>query len=213
MIQPVRNISTTGRALAAALLAGALLSGCGSSDASGLDLQTPAPENTGTNGDVNAPGASEAPTPSVTPTPSATTSPTPIAPATEEQKVLAAYSAYYDALGPISALPAAERPAALAKLSVDPLYSAAVKELAARDAAGKIVYGQLVVKPVVAVLQGDNAALEDCQDASQFGLMNRATGEKLTVGVKEFKQLSQMKRGADGVWRISAVERTPEAKC
>lgn len=191
-----------------ALFAGLLLAGCGG-QANGLDLQTPAPQVSRS----AAPVAERAtPTPTTAPptTPPATTVP----PAqTEEQKVLAAYTAYYDALQPISAMSAADRPAALAKLTVDPLYSTALKELAARDAADKIVYGKLVVHPRVALLRNDNAALEDCQDASKFGLMNRTTGEKLTVGVAEFKQLTEVKRGQDGVWRLSTVGHTPEAKC
>lgn len=203
--------SRTRRAVpAAALGVILLLPGC-ADKTNGLDLQTPSPEVSRSSVPVEA-----KPTPSVSATPStsptATASPT-TPPQTGAGQVLAGYAAYWEALRPLAALPANQRPAALKAVAVDPLYSAVLQEYTARDAAGKIAYGQTIRHPEVSLLQGDSAAIRDCQDTSRSGLMNKATGEKLTVGVPAYLRLSVMQRSADGAWRLVTVDGYPNAKC
>lgn len=198
-------------AIPAALVAGLLLAACGGK-ADGLDLATPAPEVSRSAAPV-AQSPTPVPTP-VSPTPTPTTPLASTAPAdTEKQKVLADYAAYYRALRPLAEKPAQERPAALAAVAVDPLYSTILTEYANRDRAGKIAYGETILHPEVALLGAADAAIRDCQDSSHTGLMNKATGEKLTVGVPAFLRLSQMKRGTDGTWRVTTVDAYPKATC
>ena len=199
MIASVRNV-------AAGLLAGALLTGCSNSSANGLDLQTPAPEKTGTTGAVSSPSAATTRSPSVAPTPV----PKPL---TEKQKVLAGYEAFWESFGPLGQMSAAERPAALRAVAVEPLIAATLKELARRDAANQVSYGRTGTRPEVSLLQGASAAVRDCQNTSASGLMDKTTGKKLTVGVPAYLRLSEMKRGTDGVWRITTINAYPNAKC
>lgn len=197
----------TGRSGLAVVAVALLLAGCGG-QASGLDLQTPAPEVSRSAAPVAEP-ATPMPSLAASTTPPATTA----SAQTPQQQVIAGYEAYYDLFRSLNEMPAAQRPAALASVAVDPLYSAVLKELDSRDAAGKVTYGRTETHPEVALLQGDSAAIRDCQNTSTSGLMNKATGEKLTVGVPAYLRLSEMKRGSDGIWRITTINAYPNAKC
>lgn len=178
-------------ATAVATLTVLLAAGC-SSNTSGITLETPS-------------------TPSL---PSATP---PVPPATlvrpslivERQRVLAQYLQYTDVIVDAQNLPADKRPAVLRRVVVDPLYTTALRALADRDARGQIPYGKATRSPKVESVKGDAATVRDCIDGSSSGLMNKATGEKLTVGTKRAVYIATIRRGSDDIWRTATYVLQP----
>lgn len=178
------------RGTTAAVLAGLLsLTGC---SGNGVQVQSP-PIPTAS---VTSPVA----------TPAATGFP-------EEPQILAQYRGFYAALTPASKVTPAERLEMLRKFATDPSLTRTLGGLAAATAAGEVLYGRDVLRPDVVNVVGTTATIRDCQDTSGFGRVKVSTGKKVTVGVKNTLAIVVMKRGTDGVWRVSTVENKPAGSC
>ncbi len=149
------------------------------------------------------------PTASVT-SPAATPTATGLA---EEQQILAQYSAFFAALTPASKATPAGRLEMLRLVATDPSLTRTLGGIAAAAAAGEMLYGRDVLRPEVISVVGTTATLRDCQDTSGFGRVKVATGKRVTVGVKNTLATVVMKRGTDGVWRVSTVENKPAGSC
>jgi len=76
-----------------------------------------------------------------------------------------------------------------------------------------VYYGQDTVRPEITMVNGLTATLRDCQDTSGHGRLKVATGKKVTLGLKNDLAIVTMKRGPDGVWRVSTVEYKPAGSC
>lgn len=85
--------------------------------------------------------------------------------------------------------------------------------MAAAEAFGEVGYGSHVLQPQVVKVSGAAATVRDCQDSSRTGRMKIATGEKVTVGVKNVLVTVGMKLGADGVWRVSTADYDSAGSC
>ena len=168
----------------------ALSTGCSDAEPRRLDLARPSTS-------PPPPSDGAGPTSATTPRP-------PDAPAaSEHERILAQYRKYFTAQTLLIRAPAAQRPALLAEVAVDPSYSRTLAGLAAADAAGETFYGEITLHPVVVSVNGRTAELRDCQDASARGRMMKDTGEKVTVGRDGDELLATMTRGDDGLWRMS----------
>lgn len=139
--------------------------------------------------------------------PAATVAMTPTRSAASEQEaILAAYRAFFDAQTGISEAPAAERRAMLEPLATDPALSRVLRGMLAADDAGEVGYGKEVIDPRVTRVDGDEAEIADCQDTSTAGRKNRSTGKVITRGTPEADVEATMQRGADGTWRVATVD-------
>lgn len=193
----------TYRVGAAAALTGVLVLLTGCNGDSGVTAQGPL--TTGPNTSAPAVPASE-------PTGASATAGSPAA-SPEEAAILSQYRAFFHALTPASKLAEGPRYELMQTLAVDPELRRVMGGMAASDAAGEVGYGEDIVRPTLASVDGNTAALTDCQDGSGAGRVRAATGEKTTVGgTHDFVKVT-MKRGADGIWRVATVEYQPEASC
>jgi len=165
----------------AALLA-LMLSGC--NDADGVIRETPTAS------------------PSTTP---ATPSPSPT-PTTEEQRILAQYTAFWKILTPTSEAPAAERRQMLEPYAADPELSRVLRGMLAQDRLGRGLYGEAILYPRIQWIKGSRSLIKDCQDASNDGQIERATGKKLTKGTPRHPVTATMVKGKDGQWRVNTVD-------
>lgn len=153
------------------------------------------------------------PTPSSVP--AATVGPTaPAVPVLPEQEaILTQYRAFWAILTPASRAKPEARRAMLETVAVDPSLTRTLNGMRASDSIGEVAYGQEVVRPELVSADGGTATLRDCQDGSAAGRVKVATGEKVTVGVKDALAIVTMQRGADAVWRVSTVEYQPAGSC
>ena len=152
---------------------------------------------TGCSGDGTGPVDPPVPT-TATVTPSA--SPT----GTAEEQILAQYRRFWT-----ETLPAAqaasgdrERTRILAPVVMEPALRLLIGGMAKLDRQGQQAYGQDVPIREVVERQGGTALVTGCLDSSQTGVADRATGERLTVGVPTNPVLVTLKRGDDAVWRV-----------
>lgn len=104
----------------------------------------------------------------------------------------------------LARLPEGERQSVAAAVAVDPALSLMLRDAQTLNEKGWDTYGTIDhriswPKPV----DGANEALiNDCQDASQAGSLEIATGTKKTVGVERALFQGSMRKGDDGVWRL-----------
>lgn len=173
--------------VAAVLAAGAALAGC--SNDSGVHVQT---------------------FPTASPTVAVSSSVTPLP---EESQILAQYRAFFGVLTPASKATPTSRFAMLRKVAIEPALSRVLGGMAAAQHVGEVFYGDDILRPVLKLVDGLSATVTDCQDTSGVGRMKVATGKKVTVGVKNTLATVVMKRGSDGVWRVSMVENRPAGSC
>lgn len=172
---------------AAVLAAGAALAAC--SHDSGVHVQT---------------------LPTATPTVAVSSPPTPFP---EETQILAQYRAFFAVLTPASKAKPAVRLAMLQTYATEPSLTRTLGGLAAAAAAGEVLFGQDILRPELVNVVGIVATIRDCQDTSGVGRLKVATGKKVTVGVMNTLATVVMKRGNDGVWRVSTVENKPAGSC
>ena len=59
----------------------------------------------------------------------------------------------------------------------------------------------------------NTAVLHDCDDGSQTGAYETATGDKVTVGVARRNTMGTLVRGDDGTWRVSAAYIVKDTPC
>lgn len=132
----------------------------------------------------------------------------------ENELVLKQYRAFFDTLTPVSAVQDADEQARILRgVAVEPELTRSLGSLNASIAQGEVDYGQEILNPRVVDLSGDVAHIEDCQDGSQAGRKNAATGEKITVGSKNDFAKVVMRRDVDGVWKVSEIEYQPAGSC
>lgn len=145
-------------------------------------------------------------TPSAMPSPTART-------IDEQAALLAQYRKFWASLTSISQLPARERPSRLGELAVDPALKSLLAGMAAADAKGQVFYGAALPDPTVRINPDSTTALiRDCQDGRSAGLANRATGDRITVGVARNHVSVTMKRQPGGIWKVAFVD-YPKSAC
>jgi hypothetical protein len=126
----------------------------------------------------------------------------------------AAWRKVWDLYAGIDEIPAADRPAKVNALMLDPLSSQLINGAAADDAAGVISYGSITLHPYWyrAVDGTPYAVIGDCADFSQFGNADRATGEKKTVGIKNRNTVGYFIHADDG-WKLWNVTYVTDLAC
>lgn len=136
-------------------------------------------------------------------TASPSTSPTGV---DEQQAILEPYRKFWASLTPVSSMPAAERRAALTPFTVDPELKSLLAGMARTDARKQVFYGADVPRASKASISpdGSRAVVDDCQDSSQAGNAERATGKRLTYGSKRNHVVTTMLRVA-GTWKVYFV--------
>lgn len=144
---------------------------------------------------------------SVVPTATATT------PARDERAAVEAdYRRFWSVSWNVDKQPPARWRPVLAGVSVDPVLTRLLAGTKAQREAGIRLYGQVVARPAVTRIAQGRAEIKDCQDASNAGQADAASGKRRTVGVARTPVTAFLVRGSDGVWRVSDV-RYPGGSC
>lgn len=84
-------------------------------------------------------------------------------------------------------------------------YSKSVETLSSQAAFGKVIYGEVVLRPKVTSIDSSSAVIEDCQDTSNSGVQDTKTGRKETKGVPRALVVADLER-LDGTWKIVKID-------
>lgn len=135
-----------------------------------------------------------------------------ITPSTDvnEAAILAAYREFFALQTEISMAAKEQRRSLLEPFTTDPTLERVLRGMFAAEELGEVGYGEPVVDPQVQAVNGDTATVTDCQDTSETGRKKRSTGKVTTRGIDRDNVSTTMLRGADGVWRVSAVDYVDE---
>lgn len=121
----------------------------------------------------------------------------------------------WDVLLGIGATPLVDREALAATVAIDPTKTNIVGAGAALDSQGLQTYGTLGhrISWPQPINGATTALIDDCQDRSQAGSMETATGKKVTVGVPRDHYQGNLVKGDDGVWRVAEVYYLKDEPC
>lgn len=124
--------------------------------------------------------------------------------AADRAAVEAQYTKYWDVYAALPHTPEDQWDSLLSAVAVEPVISNAKKDARTIVGKGRDTYGTVTHRfswPK-SINGSDTATISDCDDTSQSGAYETATGNKVTVGVPRRHMVGSMVRGADGVWRI-----------
>jgi hypothetical protein len=211
------------RLAACALLVGTIAAGCttGTADdpTSAVTSGTASPSVIDTSPASPASSVPASPSPSVIDVSTPPTSPTTLDPEAQEiadrAAVEAQWAKYWDTYINIVRTSPAERDLAANDVAVDPAASNLVKsaeyfESLGRDNYGSVTHRNSWLQPINGA---SSAVLSDCQDQSQFGSLDTASGKKLTVGVERDNISAKFTKGSDGIWRVEEVFYLVDSPC
>jgi hypothetical protein len=131
----------------------------------------------------------------------------------EQQAILNQYRTFWASLTPVSKMPASQRRAVLEQFTVDPELKSLLAGMLRTDAKGQVFYGADIIRATQAAISPDGvrAVVDDCQDSTHSGNANRATGQRLTVGIARNHVVVTMAK-TGGVWKVYFVSH-PKTPC
>ena len=121
----------------------------------------------------------------------------------ESEAVKSAYREFVSALERADSLPDTTRKQQLSTYMVDPQLSRVLKVVKEHRKDHLATYGSVIVHINSVSVDGGDATLRDCQDATNAGLRDTRTYKKINRGVRERHVEATLKKGADGRWRVS----------
>ena len=127
----------------------------------------------------------------------------------------AQWTKYWEVYAALPHTPEDQWDALLTPVAVESMINAAKDDARSIRDEGNDTYGTVGhrftwTKPVGG---SDTAVLQDCNDGSQAGAYETATGNKITVGVPRQNTMGTLVRGPDGIWRVSAAYIVKDAPC
>lgn len=197
-----------------------LVAGCTSSSADGptstaIVSVTVSPSVIDPSSLLPSPTAPASPSPSSQPPPS----PTSLDPAAQEAADRAAIEAqwikFWEVYADIVRTPEADRIAVVDAVAVSPqkemlLDAAATAEAAGIDSWGSVKHRIYWQDPVDGKA---TATIADCQDQSESGQIDIATGERIVTGVPRIDLRGNFVRVADGTWKVEQAINLGSADC
>jgi hypothetical protein len=126
----------------------------------------------------------------------------------------AQWSRYWEIYAALPHTPEDQWDALLAPLAVEPMITNAKNDAQSIRDEGHDTYGTVGHRfswtdPIAGA---DTALLHDCNDGSQAGAFETATGNKITVGVPRQNTMGTLVR-SDGVWKVSAAYIVKDTPC
>ncbi|MFB4269638.1 hypothetical protein [Nonomuraea sp. GTA35] len=103
-----------------------------------------------------------------------------------------------------------KRKAILQQVVTQPLLGTMLEGIAALRAQGRVTWGQPILHTFDVQVQGDRAALHDCQDARKAGQADDRTGKRLTHGMSATHMVAALVKEDDGIWRVAKVDQLDE---
>lgn len=117
------------------------------------------------------------------------------------------WTAFWRAWGDILRTPVDQREAVLAALATPGMNERMRNAVADNNGSGIDNYGY-VVHEIMFPLSIDGApivSIVDCQDQTQAGTVETATGKILTAGKARIHIRGEMQKGDDGIWRVNSI--------
>lgn len=116
----------------------------------------------------------------------------------------AQYARYWEVYAALPHTPEDQWDALLAPVAVEPMITNAKDDARTIVSKGRDTYGTVTHRFSWAdpINGAPTALLTDCDDTSQSGAYETASGNKVTVGVPRRHMQGSMVRGEDGVWRL-----------
>lgn len=211
------------RLAACALLVGTIAAGCTSNSAddptSTASSSTASPSVVDTSSASPSSSGAASPSPSVidpsSPPPSSSTLDPEAQEIADRAAVEAQWAKYWDTYINLVRTSPAERVSLANEVAVDPaasnlLRSAEYFESLGRDNYGSVTHRNSWMQPING---STSTVLSDCQDQSQFGSLDSATGKKLTVGVERDNISVKFIKGVDGIWRVEEIFYLVDTPC
>ena len=135
--------------------------------------------------------------------------------ATDRAAIETQWKKFWNVSENIIRTPAEMREAALGEVSVDPIKSRMLSAANKSASEGIDYYGSVVQHPywVDPVDGRDFAVMRDCQDQSQYGSIEVASGNKRSVGVARDSLQAGFVRDSQGVWRVQNIQFLENVPC
>lgn len=129
-----------------------------------------------------------------------------------ERAVEAAYLAFLDTSERATRMRPEQLRQALQKYSVGSYVDFQIREILSARSKGQEPWGKIVRHIGRIEVNGDDATVHDCQDASGAGLADSRTGELIagTRGPKQRNIIVYLVRGRDGQWRVNSLKQFKE---
>lgn len=132
----------------------------------------------------------------------------------EEERILLQYQKFWaETLPRAFAAAAKDRLALLASVTMDPELKLLLGNMAENDKNGETGYGADAPLSQTIERKGGVALVRGCLDSSRAGIKEISSGRKLTRGPARNKVLANLRKGADGIWRVYAVTYPGGSKC
>ena len=127
----------------------------------------------------------------------------------------AQWTKYWDVYAALPHTPEDQWDALLAPVAAESMINAAKEDARSIRDEGNDTYGTVGhrftwTEPISGT---DTAVLHDCNDGSQAGAYETATGNKITVGVPRQNTMGTLVRGPDGTWRVSTAYIVKDTQC
>lgn len=123
-----------------------------------------------------------------------------------------AYVRFWDVSLPVDQLPPDQWRPVLAQVAAEPMLTQLVTGTDWQQEHNLRLYGRVQARVRDVHLDGSQATVRDCQDASKTGQADRTAGSAKTVGVARNPVDATLVRGTDGIWRVSRI-RYPQGSC
>lgn len=139
----------------------------------------------------------------------------PAAEADDRAAAEAAWTRYWEVYATLPHTPEDQWDGLLAAVAVEPMIENAKKDARTIIGKGRDTYGTVTHRfswPK-SIDGGDTATISDCDDTSQSGAYETATGNKISVGVPRRNTMGTLVKGDDGVWRVSAAYILKDEPC
>lgn len=216
------KLVATLRKVCAAGVIMAVTAGCSSSSADG-PTSPPSPSITASASVIDpssvSPSSSdlESPTPSVAdPSTTAASSTDPGAQeAADRAAIEAQWIRFWKVYAEIARTPESERASILDEVSASPQKEKLLEAAAKANADGIDNYGEVKHRIYWQVPVGNqlNAVIADCQDQSQSGQIEVASGKILSTGVAAIDLRGRLIKGSDGIWRVQEIINLGRTTC
>ena len=127
----------------------------------------------------------------------------------------AAWTRYWEVYATLPHTPEDQWDGLLVAVAVEPMITNAKTDARSIVEKGRDTYGTVThrfswAKPIN---DSDTATISDCDDTSQSGAYETATGNKISVGVPRRNTMGTLVKGSDGIWRVSAAYILKDEPC
>lgn len=129
----------------------------------------------------------------------------------ERDAVVAAYDQFWDRMHTVPHDPESTWDDAMAEVAVNPQLKITLQGMRLAKERGVTSYGTVTSRITDVDIDGDEATVMDCQDASESGQADATSGEKKTVGVKRNPVEARLHRD-NGRWKVAEIS-YPGGEC